>query len=824
MKKLYALTALLLGMTGCSEETITYTNPVPGDEPSGVAAELGISSKNTWFAAEDERNASIGFKSLGGEVVVDIRTNTTWKYDAVNAGWLTIEKDDVADQLILSCGGNKVEEQQQATITITAGDKTATISTKQNAYGTLEIAASKNNFQIPAVGELTAEFEVQSTDEDWVFETKDCPWLLLEQQGDKVTMTLDPNEEIEDRETTFVLIAGEGGGNPVTETIRVTQDRAVYVNVSLKTIPLSPTPTESDKKELGIRSNYDWEYTLSENSDWLSATKTEQGLTITAETNSSGSSRTATITISAGDGKQNQTEQVVTVSQTGLDLDAFILGIDITSSSLKTFLPFDKAIDATIDWGDGNIEENVTSAYPTHTYTDPGYYIVSVKGSVPSLNSYDIPTYGLGNQFKEVYNWGRTGLTSMARAFQNCRELERIPSDNTEAFAKVTTFYYAFADCRVLEAVPDGLLDHATEAETFAYCFQNCNAVTEVPADLLYNCTKITSVGSLFSGTAITQIDEDFFSRNTELTDCSIIFSNGKLKTVPEKLFANNKKVTTFNSLFANSESFESVPAGLFANNHKVTNFQSAFSKTAIQSVPSDLFADCDKVTTFMSCFTGCAELQSVPAELFRNSGAFTTVTKTAFNNIFKDCASLTEVPAGLFDGFTLVTAFNDAFSGCTSLTTLPAGLFATNTAVTSFTNVFKGCTSLKSIPEGVLGGLSKVTSFSGLFAGCTGLEEIGANIISGCAACKNISSMFKDCDNLKTVSAEAFAGAPAITSVASLFENCTLLESIPEDIFAGMPNLATATSKQLTYIAYVAYADPDIPPYAGSTERVRGL
>ena len=64
MKKLYALTALLLGMMGCSEETITYTNPVPGDEPSGIAAELGISSKNTWFAAEDERNASIGFKSL----------------------------------------------------------------------------------------------------------------------------------------------------------------------------------------------------------------------------------------------------------------------------------------------------------------------------------------------------------------------------------------------------------------------------------------------------------------------------------------------------------------------------------------------------------------------------------------------------------------------------------------------------------------------------------------------------------------------------------------------------------------------------------------
>lgn len=212
MKKIYTLTLLLLGMAGCSDETITYTKPVPGDEPSTVAAELGISSKNTWFAAEDELNATIGFKSLGGEVVVDIRTNTTWKYTAVNGDWLTIEKDDVADQLILSCEGNKVAEQQQATITLTAGNKTATIAITQNPYGTLEIAASKNNFQIPAVGELSTEFEVQSTDEEWIFETSNCPWLLLEQDGSKVTLTLDPNREITDRETTFRLIAGQGGG------------------------------------------------------------------------------------------------------------------------------------------------------------------------------------------------------------------------------------------------------------------------------------------------------------------------------------------------------------------------------------------------------------------------------------------------------------------------------------------------------------------------------------------------------------------------------------------------------------------------------------
>lgn len=213
MRKLYALAVILLGMMSCSEETITYTNPVPDDEPSVGAAELGISSENTWFSAEDELNAAVTFKSLGGEVVVDIRTNVGWKYSAVNADWLAIEQDNVADQLVMSCAGNKVEQQQQATVTITAGNKTATIAVTQNPYGTLEIQASKNNFHLPAVGELIAEFEVQSTDEEWIFETSACEWLLLERSGGKVTLTADPNEQVEDRETTFEVIAGKGGGS-----------------------------------------------------------------------------------------------------------------------------------------------------------------------------------------------------------------------------------------------------------------------------------------------------------------------------------------------------------------------------------------------------------------------------------------------------------------------------------------------------------------------------------------------------------------------------------------------------------------------------------
>lgn len=132
------------------------------------------------------------------------------------------------DQLILSCESNKVEEKQNSTVTVTAGDKTATITVSQNAYGTLEISASENNFQIPARGKLTASFEVLSTDEDWVYETKACPWLLVERDGKNVTVTLDPNEEIEDRETTFELIAGKGG-----------ETRSLKQSASRRTVPHS---------------------------------------------------------------------------------------------------------------------------------------------------------------------------------------------------------------------------------------------------------------------------------------------------------------------------------------------------------------------------------------------------------------------------------------------------------------------------------------------------------------------------------------------------------------------------------------------------------
>ena len=822
MRKFYMLAALLFALTGCSEDKTFYINPIPeGGGNSSVNAELGIRSDNTWFDAEDDLNATINFKSLGGEVVVDIQTNTTWKATS-NAEWLTLEQDNQADQLILSCENNLEEAQQQAAVTITAGDKTATIRVTQNAYGTLEIIASKNNFQIPACGELTAEFEVQSTDEDWVFETEACTWLLVERDGARIVLTLDPNEVAEDREVSFQLIAGKNSSSPAMETIRVMQERAADLSTSLQTIPFAATPTKA--KEITVEANFDWSYTSSEDSGWLTITRTETGLEVSAEINPETASRSATITVTTGDGKANVAERVITVSQSGFDFDALILGLNVTSTDLRARLPLSGDIQVTIDWGDGTVAENVTTKQPQHQYTDPDYYVVSVKGTVTALDSNGLNLSGSNqtNQIVEVYNWGRTGLTSMDGAFKSCYNLAKIDTDRTEAFAKVTVFDEAFYYCESLAEIPQGLLDNAGDLLSAGYMFFYAKSITNIPADLLAKCPKLTTITGLFDGTAIESIDGNIFANNPEVTEAGLLFANTTaLKSVPANLFANNKKITELKSLFAssaiesipeglfdgltdvetfymtfqNTSNLRSIPTGLFADTPNVTSFSNTFSGSGITEIPDGLFAGCSKVETFLSCFNNCANLQRIPANVFKDSGAFTSVEKTGFNNIFKGCVLITEVPEGLFDGFTEVTAFNNAFDGCSSLVTLPAGLFATNTKATSFSSTFKGCTALKSLPQGVLRNMSKVTSFSGLFSDCTGLEEIGANILEGCTSCTNISSMFKGCTNLKTISSDAFAGAVGITTIASLFEGCTALETVPEGLFAPMTGLKTASN-----------------------------
>ena len=205
MKKIIYSVLLAASFCACTKETINYQNPVPGENGSETNATLAIASRNTLFTAKDDVNASIAFKSLGGKVVLDVNTNKEWTYEIGGDNFVKAEKDDESSLLTLSCDQNKIDRALAATVTIKAGDKTATVSATQNAYGTVEIVASENNFHLAAAGELTASFEVTSTDPDWTFETSGCEWMLVTKDGNTINLSAYQNEEYTDREVKFTL-------------------------------------------------------------------------------------------------------------------------------------------------------------------------------------------------------------------------------------------------------------------------------------------------------------------------------------------------------------------------------------------------------------------------------------------------------------------------------------------------------------------------------------------------------------------------------------------------------------------------------------------
>ena len=722
MKKISIIcSAVLVLLSSCVKETIYYENPeIEAGEGDVVEteAELTLASRNTWFSTEDGQSAEIAFKSLGGEVIVDVNTNVGWTFTIDGEDeFITAVKDEETDQLVLSCDSNTREKKLSSSITVTAGDKTAVITATQNAYGTMEIIAQANNFQLPAAGELSTSFTVESSDPDWTYETTACEWLLVEQDGNTLTLTADRNTDFADRVTEFVIIAGAGGGSPVTETISVLQDRAANITADTRTVPFAPVADSDFKRELTVDANFDWDYETDDSGNgWLTIEKTETGLILTPTANDGETSRTVVITLKTGDGKENLSEFDVTVSQAGMDYDAYIVGLNVIADDLKAMLFFDKGFKGTIDWGDGTIEETDTDTYPEHTYTDPGEYIVTAKGSAESMNAKYGYYYNQKDQYVEIYNWGDLGLKSMEDAFTQMENITSLPPDETGAFENVTTFDGAFAYMENISEIPEGLFSHAVNAVSMNQTFYSDGNITAAPAGLLKNCPKLQNVSGLLMSTSLASIDKDFLSANTELTDISQMFSMTELTTVPAGLFDNNKKVTTCNALFSNSSNFASVPAGIFdnltecesfrmvfsntalssvpegifANNRKCTTFANAFQNTKITSVPEDLFEGCSNVTSFMSCFVRCGMLKSVPSGLFTNSGAMTSdMDRDGFNMVFQGCTSLESVPSGLFDGFTNIQRFNSIFNGCTSLKEIPSGLFATNTSVTQMTSAF---------------------------------------------------------------------------------------------------------------------------------------
>lgn len=265
-------------------------------------------------------------------------------------------------------------------------------------------------------------------------------------------------------------------------------------------------------------------------------------------------------------------------------IERMLISVVVTEDNLTVKLPLTGTVDCEIDWYDGN-KESVSKPYPTHTYTKAGRYVIMISGTVTALNSSNLNESEL-SRITGVYNWGKTGLTSINSAFKGCTELEYIAADSEGSLANVIDAMEAFSDCESLKEILAGLFDHCTLVTSFRNTFSNCSSLTEIPAGLFDHCTLVTSFSNTFSG-------------------CSDLIE------IPAGLFDYSTNADDFTSSFQNCVSLKKIPIGLFDHCTIADNFFTTFENcTSLAEIPIGLFDHCTQIYNLIGTFAGCKNLE----------------------------------------------------------------------------------------------------------------------------------------------------------------------------------------------------------------------
>ncbi|OFY97413.1 MAG: hypothetical protein A2309_03370, partial [Bacteroidetes bacterium RIFOXYB2_FULL_35_7] len=96
------------------------------------------------------------------------------------------------------------------------------------------------------------------------------------------------------------------------------------------------------------------------------------------------------------------------------------------SSGLSVTLPLMGTINVSIDWGDGNTENFISSGLKSHTYDADGIYEIFISGSLSTFGSGASVCPNI-EKLIAVYSFGTLGLTSLNGAFKGAVNLTEVP-------------------------------------------------------------------------------------------------------------------------------------------------------------------------------------------------------------------------------------------------------------------------------------------------------------------------------------------------------------------------------------------------------------
>ena len=375
---------------------------------------------------------------------------------------------------------------------------------------------------------------------------------------------------------------------------------------------------------------------------------------------------------------------------------------------------------------------------------------LNILMSAPELTTLQISNSGSTDQcatmLEQFIFLGTNKITTAARVFANCFQLQKVSLDTTT----FTNPFQLFFNCSSLKSVP---LFNTRNWTNLNQVFYGCLSLTSVPLFDTRNCTNFAGAFSFcYSLKSIPPFD------TSNVTNFSSAFRECySLVEFPE---INFSKVTTTNLLFNACYNLKKVPrfnmpnctdiAGMFQGcrnlvsipelrpSASITTINVLFNTcNALEEIP---FFDTSNVTAFSSAFNNCFKIKKLPE--------FNTSNVTNFATMCASCVSLTEFPK--FD-FSKATTMNQSFNTCAALQGgTNFGLTLSN--VTDMGAAFQNCLSLQYLPPL---NLQNATNLNGTFNGCQNLKEI--NISGVCAGGTNQST----------------------TSFVNTFNNCLALQSI---------------------------------------------
>ncbi len=157
-----------------------------------------------------------------------------------------------------------------------------------------------------------------------------------------------------------------------------------------------------------------------------------------------------------------------------------------------------------IDWGDGNIDSNVTTAI-AHTYATPGVYTVQISGTFPSIY---FNNRGDKNKIIEILQWGDIAWESFESSFYGCVNLNFDNIDRPD-LSNVTSLKDTFRGCTAFNGIINNW-DVSTVTDLTG-TFRSCSTFNR-PLDN-WNTTRVTTIASLFQDASL--FNEPLDSWNT---------------------------------------------------------------------------------------------------------------------------------------------------------------------------------------------------------------------------------------------------------------------------------------------------------------------